>query len=693
MSPVQPGAQTDASDEEAIRLWLDALARGTYSEAGFLQAVQQRFRTNPEASWEVLSHLDQYYRRGRITPETFRSIKKALAETAVRTARATSAAQSPSASVDPPAEAVSAPGDMPETGNTHEIPVAREMISPPGRAEATDRHPRRDEAPILDSTGEQPKPGSVLRKRYRLEALLGQGGTGPVFQAVDEYRLESPGNQRIAIKILHPAVVKRAELIAELRREFQDLQLLSHPNILRVFEFDRDGPLVFFTMELLNGATLSRVLQVRKLAPLPMEYVLAIVRDIGAALAYAHSRGAVHGDLKPRNIFVTELGELRLLGCPGAYQPRNATAPTDHELTLPISVSGYASCELLEGARADVRDDVFALACIVYLLLTGEHPLLNKSATEARDARLVVPRPDQLNARQWRALRAGLRWPRDERPSDVEQWLKELDLQGAATHLPPLSVLLQTASKKRANTRWAAKTGVVSAMVLAAVVMASAAAWFVTQRGTQPRVTPASSAIAPATAVAEPPLITETPAATASDTRASPNSIAPQASGPTALPPASAPAPAITSHGAAAPPSVAAASTPPAPRVAAAASSQPIIAAAKSSRVELSADTVDVAAGESSAEISVHRKGSLRGETGFTWWTESGTAKPGADFSPVVPQIAQFGDGKSNLTLSVPLIKAARTQSKSFYVVIDETEGGAALGGRTLTMVTLNPPD
>jgi hypothetical protein len=97
--------------------------------------------------------------------------------------------------------------------------------------------------------------------------------------------------------------------------------------------------------------------------------------------------------------------------------------------------------------------------------------------------------------------------------------------------------------------------------------------------------------------------------------------------------------------------------------------------------------------GEASAQVSVHRKGSLRGETSFTWWTESGTAKPGVDFSAVMPQIAHIGDGKSSATLTVPLSNAPHAQPKSFYVVIDQTDGGAGLAGRTLTMVTLQTPD
>jgi hypothetical protein len=102
---------------------------------------------------------------------------------------------------------------------------------------------------------------------------------------------------------------------------------------------------------------------------------------------------------------------------------------------------------------------------------------------------------------------------------------------------------------------------------------------------------------------------------------------------------------------------------------------------------------VDVPSGQASAQVIVLRKGSLRGETSFTWWTESGTAKPGADFSAVVPQLAYIADGKSNVSLSIPLSIAPHTQPKSFYIVIDHSDGGATLGARTLTMVTLLPND
>src|SRR5450631_1876836 len=111
------------------------------------------------------------------------------------------------------------------------------------------------------------------------------------------------------------------------------------------------------------------------------------------------------------------------------------------------------------------------------------------------------------------------------------------------------------------------------------------------------------------------------------------------------------------------------------------------------SKVEMTTDTVEVPAAELLAIVSVRRKGNLRGETNFSWWTESGTAKPGIDFSAVVPQLATIGDGKSSVSLSVPLSNIPRTQQKSFYVVIDQSEGGAVVGARTLTMITLLPSE
>src|ERR1700761_740766 len=86
MGPVNIGGvqQSDDSDQEAIRVWLEALSSGKCDGATFLRAIRERFKSDPEANWEVLSQLDQYFRRGRIPTETFRVVKTALAESALR---------------------------------------------------------------------------------------------------------------------------------------------------------------------------------------------------------------------------------------------------------------------------------------------------------------------------------------------------------------------------------------------------------------------------------------------------------------------------------------------------------------------------------------------------------------------------------------------------------------------------------
>ena len=683
--------QPEVADESAIKSWLDALASGVCDTSAFLLSVRERFGSDSDGSWEVLSQLDQYYRRGRIKPEVFHAVKTALAESALGTRNANPLG-------------IRVAGDVAAPRS----PVRAEPVAAPHspvRAEPIDPHPFSEEIQPQDAVLEL-KPGSVLRRRYRIETMLGQGATGIVFQALDEYRLETPPvGQHLAIKVLHTAVTKRAEL----RRAFQQMQRLSHPNIVRVFEFDRDGPMVFFTMELLNGALLSRVLQARKLSPLDRAQALAVIRDIGAAISHAHSRGVVHGDINPQNVFITLSGELRVLDFGTPYNSNRAAAAADHELTLPFATSSYASCQVLEGERADARDDVFALACIAYVLLCGEHPFPKKTAIEARAARLIPRRPPKLTNQQWHALRAGLRWEREDRPADMQQWLERLHLGGAAKHLAPAAELVEPPPHKKRNSRFS------MAVATATVLLLAAGYWVIGQRGVLPSVDGGSPRVdggAPSVDGSAPSV-----APNASSPRKPPPSV-------TALPPASepslndrgpaptraAPPPAARVAGAShdasaareapatreaptareAPSTTRRAPTVPPPAASSAASAG---AASGASRIELAADVVEVPAAESSARVTVRRKGSLRGAANFTWWTESGTAKAGKDFSAVVPQPGYVGEGQSGISLSIPVSNAPRTQSKSFYVVIDQSEGGAALGARTLTMVTLLPTD
>src|SRR6202789_1584542 len=158
--------------------------------------------------------------------------------------------------------------------------------------------------------------GRVLRGRYVLEKRVGSGGKGAVFKALDRYRADLPeAQQYVAIKILHAAINddSREKLLAKLRREFYCMQMLSHRNIVNVFELDRDGDVDFFTMEFLEGELLSSGMARFHALPMSRPQAWAIIREIGSGLEHAHARNVVHADLKPHNIMITDSGEVRIL--------------------------------------------------------------------------------------------------------------------------------------------------------------------------------------------------------------------------------------------------------------------------------------------------------------------------------------------------------------------------------------------
>ena len=750
-------AEPRMSSEGTALAWLDALVGGTCTAEEFLAAVHNQVYGKADAAWEILSQLDQYYRRGKIKTDVFLMVKSRLEDSAldgdedVTASLAATVAARLAASATPRSQAstqVTAPVTASQTkaspesrasGPRSATPRAAAPQSAPTRsapsqfapspsaapqAAAPEFAPSRSAAPqtappeFAPSRSAAPQTaahreiaiGDVLRNRYRVVGVLGYGGMGTVFEATDEYRIDLPTtNQRLAIKVLHSAVAHREELLAELQREFQHLQLLSHPNIVRVHEFDRDGDIAFFTMEFLNGALLSQVLSARKTIALARPYALAIMRDIGAALAHAHSRGIVHGDINPQNIFITNGGELRVLDFGASHKIlRDGWTAGRESAREPVATPGYASCQLLEGQYPDARDDVFAFACVAYVLLSGKHPFPNRTAVEACAQGLRPARPPGITSHQWGVLREGLRWERDRRPADVGEWLDRFDLTGAARQLPKLPLIVNTPTTPKFNFKRVA-AGVLAAALLAAVGLWVASnydsleqqvtAWTGRARSaaeearTLPAAPgPAAADQAPPPAAAAPPA----PAAAAPTTQTAPSTAAGAAPTQRANPALSAlmaaPIPAAPSS------TTARAGATPKPQPATVARTSAADASARAAnagpaRIELAADTVDVQAPDTTASIVVHRKGNLHGDASFTWWTESGTAKPGQDFSPVMPREGHIENGSASVSLSVPVSGAPRTKPKSFYVVIDRTDSGPALAGRTLTMVTLQPPD
>lgn len=274
--------------------------------------------------------------------------------------------------------------------------------------------------------------GSIIKERFVLEDELGRGGMGIVFKARDLRMEEAQDrNPYVAVKILNDEFKRHPESLKALQREFRKAQSLAHPNVVTVGDFDRDGGNVFMTMELLDGEPLDQVIKRTKGAGLEKREALRITRDICRAMAYAHERGIVHSDFKPANAFLTGAGIVKVFDFGIARAARagggaSGTVTLFDAGTLGALTPAYASCEMIEGLDPDVRDDVYAIACVAYELLTGKHPFDRKSAEQARTAGMVPARPPGLSRGQWAALRRGLAFRREQRSASTLELLNGL---------------------------------------------------------------------------------------------------------------------------------------------------------------------------------------------------------------------------------------------------------------------------
>ena len=265
------------------------------------------------------------------------------------------------------------------------------------------------------------KAGDVLARRFVIDEKIGSGGMGSVFKARDLRREEAQDRRPyVAVKTLNVDLLQREDSLKILQREARKAQSLSHPNIVRVYDFDRDGQIMFVTMELLEGSALEAKIRANGLAGTTLQEALPILGQVASALEFAHAEGIVHSDLKPANIFVLNNGRVKVIDFGIARAVPTPGLLTMDRTTFDIQALGaltpaYASPEMIEGLDPDPRDDVFAFACITYELLTGTHPFGRTPALAARAANLRPKKPAQLSAGQWRALLSGLELERSKR--------------------------------------------------------------------------------------------------------------------------------------------------------------------------------------------------------------------------------------------------------------------------------------
>ncbi|MDZ7771049.1 MAG: protein kinase [Woeseiaceae bacterium] len=353
-------------------------------------------------------------------------------------------------------------------------PFARTAVLPPDAAVTAD-----------DSDGRL-QIGSVLRDRFLLQERVAAGGMGVVYKALDRRMAEVDGIEPwVAIKVLSPKLSRNPNALRAIQQEAAKGRCLSHPNIVRFIDLDREDDLYFIVMEWLEGRSLADVLDSGEGLP-DRRASLDIIRQVGEALGYAHRCGVIHADVKPGNIMVLPSGAIKLFdfGIARIRQQQDAAAAFNPGV-LAAATPAYSSMQVLTGEEPVAADDVFSLACLAYRLIAGHRVFGPRNAAEAAESGMEPQRPKDLPDAQWKALRKALSHSRVTRHATPGEFLDALlGASGGDEPEPPRFVPLEViddarhfrADEESSRRRWP----YVVALLLAAVIAASVVrpSWF-----------------------------------------------------------------------------------------------------------------------------------------------------------------------------------------------------------------------
>lgn len=267
--------------------------------------------------------------------------------------------------------------------------------------------------------------GTILQNRYRIGALLGQGGMGAVYRAWDT-RLEVS----VALKEMIPQPGLAPNLLSELRQQFHQeakvLARLNHPNLVRVTDFFEERGNAYLVMDFVAGESLNKHIEQR--GALPEAEVLNWGRQLLSALAYCHSQGVIHRDVKPQNVIIQPNGQAVLVdfGLAKLWDPRD---PRTKTAMRGVGTPEYAPPEQYSGlsSSTDARSDLYGLGATLYHALTGRAPL---TATD----RMANPRQfasvrrlnSRISSRTERVILRAMELAREQRFQSAQEMMAAL---------------------------------------------------------------------------------------------------------------------------------------------------------------------------------------------------------------------------------------------------------------------------